>query len=369
MQEVVGVVFRRLGKVYHFDPRGLSLLPGDKVVVETQSGIELADVAEAPLKLEEEHIVQPLKPVVRRANTEDLSKLENNRAKEAEAFKYAKERIEEQNLAMQLFQVELTFDGTKMKFHFTAENRVDFRDLVKDLAGHFKTRIELRQIGVRDKAKMVGGLGHCGQNLCCSVFLSDLNPVSIRMAKEQDLSLNPIKISGVCGRLMCCLQYEYGAYKDFNKRAPGKGACVETCTGHKGCVVQQYPVKERLKIRSDEGLIVEVPLSDVTCVCGKQGARKPRDQKSSQNNNSVESAPVVAGENAINNEAGGNQAGTDAGGRNEAPGNKPQDSPGGQDGDRTQANNGKPGNERKPGNRNRRNRRGGRNRKSGAKNG
>ena len=277
MQEVVGVVFRRLGKVYHFDPDGLSLLPGDHVVVRTQKGTEMGEVEEAPFKLEEEHVVQPLKKVVRRANEDDLSKLEENRAQEAEAFTYAKERISDFKMAMQLFQVERAFDGHKMTFYFTAENRVDFRELVKDLAGHFKTRIELRQIGVRDKAKMVGGFGHCGQNLCCSMWLSDLNPVSIRMAKEQDLSLNPVKISGVCGRLMCCLQYEYEAYKDFNKRAPGKGTCVETCSGHMGCVIDQNPVKERVKIRDDSGVVSEIPLGDVKCVCDQAAMQKRRE--------------------------------------------------------------------------------------------
>ncbi len=279
MQEVVGVVFRRLGKIYHFDPDGLSLLPGDHVVVRTQKGTEMGEVEEAPFKLEEEHIVQPLKKVVRRANEDDLSRLEENRAQEAEAFKYAKDRIDELKLAMQLFQVERAFDGHKMTFYFTAENRVDFRDLVKELAGHFKIRIDLRQIGVRDKAKMVGGFGHCGQNLCCSMWLNDLNPVSIRMAKEQGLSLNPVKISGVCGRLMCCLQYEYEAYKDFNKRAPGKGKCVETCGGQTGCVIKQNPVKELLKIRDDGGNITEIPLSDVKCVCSAADMQKKRESR------------------------------------------------------------------------------------------
>ncbi len=279
MQEVVGVVFRRLGKVYHFNPDGLSLLPGDHVVVRTQKGTEMGEVEEAPFKLEEEHIVQPLKKVVRRANEDDLSRLEENRAQEAEAFKYAKERIDEFKLAMQLFQVERAFDGHRMTFYFTAENRVDFRDLVKELAGHFKIRIDLRQIGVRDKAKMVGGFGHCGQNLCCSMWLNDLNPVSIRMAKEQDLSLNPVKISGVCGRLMCCLQYEYEAYKDFNKRAPGKGKCVETCSGQTGCVIKQNPVKEILKIRDDSGVVSEIPLSDIKCVCSPEEMQKRRESR------------------------------------------------------------------------------------------
>lgn len=279
MQDVVGVVFRRLGKVYHFDPDGLSLLPGDKVIVRTQNGTELGEVSEALRKLEDEHVEQPLKKVVRRAQEDDLAKRERNQQKEAEAFAYAKVRIAESKLAMQLFQVEQSFDGSKMTFYFTAESRVDFRDLVRELAGHYKTRIELRQIGVRDKAKMVGGLGHCGQNLCCATYLSDLNPVSIRMAKEQNLSLNPIKISGVCGRLMCCLQYEYGAYKDFNKRAPGKGACIETCSGHKGCVIEQNPVRERLKIRDDDGVVSEIPLEDVKCVTERRGP-KPQRQES-----------------------------------------------------------------------------------------
>ncbi len=301
MQEVVGVVFRRLGKLYHFDPNGLRLLPGDQVIVKTQKGIEMGEVEEAPFSLEEEHIAQPLKKVLRRANEEDLAKLEENSEKEAEAFKYGKEKIAEVGLKMQLFQVEQSFDENKMTFYFTAENRVDFRNLVKDLAAHLKTRIELRQIGVRDKAKMVGGFGHCGQNLCCSMWLDNLNPISIRMAKEQNLSLNPVKISGVCGRLMCCLQYEHEAYKDFNKRAPGKGKCVETCSGHSGCVISQNPVRERLKIRSENGMVTEVPLSDVTKVTNRppprkdSGGERPDERQGGRRSEGGRKKPPAAG--------------------------------------------------------------------------
>ncbi len=280
---VVGVSFKRPGKVYYFDPDGIKLERGEFAVVKTTKGIEVGEIVESPKEKEPKEGAEPLKKVIRRVNDEDHAKLEADREKEGAALKHVAKRIVDFKLPMRLVEADQAFDGSKMTFYFTAENRVDFRDLVKDLATHFRTRIELRQVGVRDKARVVGGIGHCGQKLCCSVFLSDLNPVSIRMAKEQNLSLNPHKISGTCGRLMCCLQYEYAAYKDFHKRAPKKGSCVETCEGGKGCVIQENVLKERLKIRDDEGRVTEIALADVKSFTKPE--RKKQQQSRGQGGN------------------------------------------------------------------------------------
>ncbi len=208
MPKVVGVRFKRAGKVYHFDPADLDLSKGDAVIVETARGQEYGEVVSGIKEIAEENVVMPLKTVVRKATAADEQKVKNNAAKEADAFTIAQERIAAHGLEMKLVDVEYTFDGSKVIFYFTADGRVDFRELVKDLASIFRTRIELRQIGVRDEAKMLGGVGVCGRPLCCATFLGDFAPVSIKMAKEQNLSLNPSKISGLCGRLMCCLRYE-----------------------------------------------------------------------------------------------------------------------------------------------------------------
>lgn len=208
MPSVVGVRFKRAGKVYYFDPAQIDLQKGDQVIVETARGLEYGEVVSPIREVQAEEVVAPLKAVVRKATPEDAIQLAENKGKEEEAFKVAAERIAAHGLQMKLIDVEHTFDGSKIIFYFTADGRVDFRELVKDLASIFRTRIELRQIGVRDEAKMLGGLGTCGRALCCSTFLGDFAPVSIKMAKEQNLSLNPGKISGLCGRLMCCLRYE-----------------------------------------------------------------------------------------------------------------------------------------------------------------
>lgn len=275
MRTVVGVAFKRPGKTYSFDSDGLTLRVGDQVVVRTTQGVEMGEVVAFPREVAAKSIAQPLKKVVRKANEEDVAKLERNKERQAEALKTAQHKIDERRLPMRLVDVDQAFDGSKMTFYFTADSRVDFRELVKDLAGRFKTRIELRQVGVRDKARMVGGLGHCGKDLCCTMFLSDLNPVSIRMAKDQNLPLNPQKISGVCGRLMCCLRYEVEAYKDFKKRAPRRGACVETCDGHKGCVVEQNVLRERLKLQDDNGRRFDVPLTDIKGICEDKKLQRP----------------------------------------------------------------------------------------------
>lgn len=225
MQRVVGVQFKRVGKVYYFDPGELELGQGMPVVVETARGQEYGHIVQGPKEVGDNELTQPLKRVVRIGTSDDLVQLEENRQREKKAFQTAQEKIITHNLEMKLIDVEYTFDRSKIIFYFTADGRVDFRELVKDLASVFRTRIELRQIGVRDEAKMIGGLGPCGRPLCCATFLGDFEPVSIKMAKEQNLSLNPAKISGICSRLMCCLKYESDCYKsrrDEQRRDNGK---------------------------------------------------------------------------------------------------------------------------------------------------
>lgn len=213
MQTVVGIRFKKAGKIYYFDPENLDLNVGSFAIVETSRGQEFGEVVVAPRQVPDEEVIQPLKKVIRAASEEDCQKILENRQKEEEAFEACLEKINEHGLDMKLVDVEYTFDRSKVIFYFTSDGRVDFRELVKDLAAVFRTRIELRQIGVRDEAKMIGGLGPCGRILCCHTFLGEFEPVSIRMAKDQNLSLNPTKISGVCGRLMCCLRYESDAYE------------------------------------------------------------------------------------------------------------------------------------------------------------
>ena len=208
MLKIIGVRFKSVGKIYYFDPAGLDIKMNDKVIVETARGIECGEVALVDREIDETKFSNPLKSVIRIATEQDMQQIERNKKKEADAFVICQQKIEAHKLKMNLIEVECTFDNSKLLFYFTAENRVDFRELVKDLASVFRTRIELRQIGVRDEAKMLGGLGICGQPFCCSRFLGEFHPVSIKMAKEQSLSLNPTKISGTCGRLMCCLKYE-----------------------------------------------------------------------------------------------------------------------------------------------------------------
>ena len=227
MPVVVGVRFRRAGKIYYFDPGGLTLQIADKVVVETARGLEFGEVVIAPREVPEASLVLPLKTVLRVGSEEDVRRVEDNQLKQQEAFAVCTEKIREHELPMKLIDVEYTFDNSKIIFYFTAEGRVDFRELVKNLAAIFRTRIELRQIGVRDEAKMVGGIGGCGRVLCCHAFLGDFEPVSIRMAKDQNLSLNPTKISGICGRLMCCLKYENEVYENM-KNSPGERPCQAT---------------------------------------------------------------------------------------------------------------------------------------------
>ncbi|WP_028505513.1 stage 0 sporulation family protein [Ruminococcus sp. FC2018] len=250
MLKIIGVRFKSVGKVYYFDPKNYKLAIGDKVIVETARGVECGEVAMVDKEINESAFSSPIKPIIRAATEDDLKRIENNKQKEKDAFKICQDKIAVHGLKMNLIDVECTFDNNKMLFYFTAENRVDFRELVKDLAAVFKTRIELRQIGVRDEAKMLGGLGICGQPFCCSRFLGDFQPVSIKMAKEQGLSLNPTKISGTCGRLMCCLKYEQNAYDDLLKTTPKQGAIVKTTSG-RGVVEEVNLLTGKLKVKLD----------------------------------------------------------------------------------------------------------------------
>ncbi|WP_455714856.1 PSP1 domain-containing protein [Anaerosporobacter sp.] len=245
---VIGVRFRKAGKIYFFDPAGLAIEQGNKVIVETARGVEYGSVVIGPRDVEESKIIQPLKAVIRIATPEDDEIERKNRQKEKDAFGICLEKIKKHGLEMKLIDSEYTFDNNKVLFYFTADGRIDFRELVKDLASVFKTRIELRQIGVRDETKIVGGIGICGRPLCCSTFLSEFAPVSIKMAKEQNLSLNPTKISGVCGRLMCCLKNEEEAYEEANSKLPNIGDMVTTNDGLKGEVQSVNVLKQIVRV-------------------------------------------------------------------------------------------------------------------------
>ncbi len=248
MAEVIGVRFKEVGKVYYFDPTNNEFKIGDKVIVETSRGIECGMVAIANKTVSDKDIVHPLKKIIRAADENDLKHIEDNKRKEKRAFSICQKKIAEHGLEMKLVEVEYTFDNNKILFYFTSDGRVDFRALVKELAAIFRTRIELRQIGVRDEAKMLGGIGVCGRPLCCNSYLGEFQPVSIKMAKEQGLSLSPVKISGTCGRLMCCLKYEQEAYTELLKKIPKVGAIVETPNGN-GVVIETNPISKVLKIR------------------------------------------------------------------------------------------------------------------------
>lgn len=280
MAEVVGVRFKENGKVYYFDPDEKNYSKGDNVIVETVRGIECGQVATANNTISDEEIIHPLKKVVRPANKEDIKTLENNRRKEAEAFTFCEKKVEELGLLMKLVEVECTFDGSKILFYFTADDRVDFRELVKILAAQYRTRIEMRQIGVRDVSKMLGGLGICGRPFCCSQFLDDFHPVSIKMAKEQGLSLNPTKISGTCGRLLCCLKYEQESYEYLNKITPRVGSVVDTKEG-RGTVTESNLLTGKLKVSLDrrpEALPAEYNRKEVKLVRKPKVTQEPENE-------------------------------------------------------------------------------------------
>lgn len=267
MVKVIGVRFRTAGKIYFFNPGNFEIKQGDHVIVETARGIEYGTVVGAPREVEEEKVIQPLKSVLRIANKKDDEQEASNRQKEKEAFKICLEKIRKHGLQMKLIDAEYTFDNNKVLFYFTADGRIDFRDLVKDLASVFRTRIELRQIGVRDETKIRGGIGICGRSLCCSTYLSEFSAVSIRMAKEQNLSLNPTKISGVCGRLMCCLTNEQEIYEELNRHLPSVGDSVTTSDGLRGTVhslsVLRKLVKVIVNLENDEKEIREYHVDDL----------------------------------------------------------------------------------------------------------
>lgn len=253
MVKIIGVRFRTAGKIYFFDPGELEIKQGDHVIVETARGIEYGTVVGDPREMEEEKVTQPLKPVLRIANQKDDEQEAANKQKEKEAFNICLEKIRKHDLQMKLIDAEYTFDNNKVLFYFTADGRIDFRELVKDLASVFKTRIELRQIGVRDETKILGGIGICGRPLCCHTHLSEFAPVSIKMAKEQNLSLNPTKISGACGRLMCCLKNEEETYEELNKKLPNVGDFVTTDDGLKGEVHSVNVLRQLVKVVVEVG--------------------------------------------------------------------------------------------------------------------
>lgn len=267
MVKVIGVRFRKAGKIYYFDPDNLEISTQDDVIVETARGIEYGDVVKGVMEIPDEEVVQPLKKVIRVATDEDKAYELKNKEREKEALVICNEKVKKHKLMMKLIDCEYTFDNNKLLFYFTADGRIDFRELVKDLASVFKTRIELRQIGVRDETKMRGSIGICGRPLCCHAHLADFHPVSIKMAKEQNLSLNPTKISGVCGRLMCCLQYEEETYEELNKKLPSIGDIVITPNGHEAEVSHVNVLRQLVKTvaRLENNVeIVEYRLDDLT---------------------------------------------------------------------------------------------------------
>lgn len=290
MIKVIGVRFRAAGKIYYFDPVGMEIKTGDNVIVETARGIEFGYVVLGSREVEEDKVIQPLKPVIRMATEEDRKIEARNKEKEKEAFAICLEKIRRRGLEMKLIDAEYTFDNNKVLFYFTADGRIDFRELVKDLAAVFKTRIELRQVGVRDETKILGGIGICGRPLCCHSYLSEFIPVSIKMAKEQNLSLNPSKISGVCGRLMCCLKNEEETYQVLNSRLPNVGDFVTTDDGLKGEVhsvnVLRQLIKVLVTINNDEKEIREYRLEQLKF--------KPRRKKEKPKENRKEEAELQA---------------------------------------------------------------------------
>ena len=279
MVKIVGVRFRNAGKVYYFDPKGYKIKAGDHVIVETARGVEYGTVIGGIREVTDDRVVQPLKAVIRVATQEDDLRAEKSRAKENDAMRICNEKIRKHKLDMKLIDAEYTFDNNKVLFYFTADGRIDFRELVKDLAAVFKMRIELRQIGVRDETKILGGIGICGRVLCCNSFLSEFAPVSIKMAKEQNLSLNPTKISGVCGRLMCCLKNEEDTYEYLNSKLPNIGESVTTIDGVRGEVQSVNVLRQKVKVLVDAGDEKELREYDVRELKFKPKRRKEKGGK------------------------------------------------------------------------------------------
>ncbi len=295
MTKVIGTRFRAAGKVYYFAPGDLDIKPRDQVIVETARGVEIGTVVFGPREVEDDEITQPLKPVIRVATEEDREKEQKNREKEKEAFDICKEKIQKHGLDMKLIAAEYTFDNNKLLFYFTADGRIDFRELVKDLASVFHTRIELRQIGVRDETKICGGIGICGRELCCCSYMSEFCPVSIKMAKEQNLSLNPSKISGVCGRLMCCLNYEEKTYEDLNRHLPVSGDHVTTPDGLKGDVqsvdVLRQQVRVIVELDDDEKDVREYPAAELKF----KPRKKKKNEKASKEEEELKTLEETSG--------------------------------------------------------------------------
>ena len=296
MVKIVGVRFRNAGKVYYFDPKGYKIKAGDHVIVETARGVEYGTVIGGIREVTDDRVVQPLKAVIRVATQEDDLRAEKSRAKEKDAMRICNEKIRKHKLDMKLIDAEYTFDNNKVLFYFTADGRIDFRELVKDLAAVFKTRIELRQIGVRDETKILGGIGICGRPLCCHTYLSEFAPVSIKMAKEQNLSLNPTKISGVCGRLMCCLKNEQETYEYLNRKLPGVGDIVTLPDGMKGEVSGVNVLRQLVKVLvdvNDEKEMREYPVEELKFKPKhkkEKGKEKKKDRNSSGEQASSEEA-------------------------------------------------------------------------------
>ncbi len=284
MIKVVGIRFKPVGKIYYFNPEDCALSVGDGVIVETTRGVEFGTVVLPEKEIDEEKFNMPIKSILRRATEEDKAQVEENKIRTKEAYDICLEKIKANGLEMNLVDVEYTFDRSKILFYFTAEGRVDFRQLVKDLASVFRTRIELRQIGVRDEAKLLGGLGICGRPLCCSQFLGDFEPVSIKMAKEQSLSLNPTKISGTCGRLMCCLKYEQEAYENLLKRTPNAGALVDTPMG-RGTVINAQLLRGMVQVKmnaENDAVVNEFKVDDIVIIKNTSRFHKNGDDETDQ---------------------------------------------------------------------------------------
>jgi cell fate regulator YaaT (PSP1 superfamily) len=280
MADIVGVRFKKASKIYYFDPAGLNLEVNDYVVVETTRGVEMGQVVIAPRQVLASNVEKPLKPVVRKAEPEDVKRTEELEAKEREALVEGTKLVQKLNLPMKLLKAECNLDGSRVTIHFSAEERVDFREMVRELAARLRVRAELRQVGPRDEAKLIGGYGRCGRPLCCANFLCELAPVSIKMAKEQGLPLNPMKISGICGRLMCCLVYESEQYRIMREKLPKEGQLVTTASGA-GKVIGTNPLTETVMVQLDESeATVELPLSEVTLKEGPAGTDKPKEARS-----------------------------------------------------------------------------------------
>ncbi len=270
--EIVGVRFKPVGKIYYFSPRGITFNEGESAIVETIRGVEYGDVVLTNRLIEKSDVPSDIKPIIRKATADDISQHEKNQQEIPEAIRLCEESIKTHNLDMKIIEAEYTFDRSKVLFYFISENRVDFRELVKDLASIFRMRIELRQIGVRDEAKVLNGIGICGRSLCCATFLGSFQPVTIKMAKDQSLSLNPTKISGVCGRLMCCLKYEEDTYKELNRENPNVGDIVKTEFGN-GEVLNVYTLRQRVKVvvqsKTKESTVHELPVSEIKVITKK----------------------------------------------------------------------------------------------------